>query len=353
MKRKLVCLFLAICLLASLSVTAYAVTFTPTTTVQDMSSYITYDNHKDGTITVHLPDLTHTAYGSYPLGYYCDVDTAPLDAFSPLVGASVPSYAFSAFSLTTEKNIPLTLDETHPTTWALLLFNADDAVGENCSWLVAVGGFVNPTKVTYDLNGGTVNGSDASKAEWLANGDALQTTFDEPVKNGAEFLGWFTASEGGSKVTASNGSAMTVYAHYGHVHSWEINQENAKGTATCSCGAEVTLTATSATTAKTVGECVEVLSNVEGISKENVQIKKLGEAGTEAQIVDASCKDEGNYQAWLKLDDTHGLYANFTLTNPTTTAATGDNRPIELLFAGFAAVSVMAAAAFTVDRKRR
>lgn len=155
-----------------------------------------------------------------------------------------------------------------------------------------------------------------------------------------------TVSDGGS-------FALDIYFEP-HIHEWQVNQESAKGTATCNaCGAKVTLSAASATTAKAVGECV-TLDKTDDVSLAyTVDIRKLGEPGTEPQNVDASCKEEGNYQAWLKLDDTHGLYANFTLTNPKTTAATGDNRPIELLVFGFAAMSVMAAAAFTVDRKRR
>lgn len=349
MKRKLVCLLLTVCLLASLGLTAYAVTFNPAQEyIQDLSSYMTFTNHKDGTITVHMPDLTQSTLFGFPLGYLVDTGSESATIISMFTQYPVGEYGYEyVYSLTTQKDITLNIeDEDYPETLGMVGF-----VYDNFTYVDAIGGFVNPTKVTYDLNGGSVSGSTDSKAEWLEDGDALATTFNEPSKNGHLFEGWFTAPEGGDQVTASTGDAMTVYAHYSekHVHNWQINREHDK--AVCDCGGEVTLSAKSGTIENTVGQCVDVKSNVD--LPYTVQVKKLGENGARDEVVRMNCQDEGNYQAWLRLDDQgNGLYANFTLTNPKTTAATGDNRPIELIVFGFAAMSVMAAAAFVADRKR-
>lgn len=264
MKRKLVCLFLAICLLASLSVTAYAAEYSLETIAVGtvVKAGDTLLRQTDG------PQVSYVNFGNFFFGLDNRNETGNTSAVSNYMA----------------------------------------------SWVMK-------SEIPENYNG--------SLPDWYAS-----TTIFEVTEN------------------SLFGGQHDVYFEP-HYHNWQVNQENAKGTATCSCGAKVTLSAASATTAKTVGECV-TLDKTDDVSLAyTVDIKKLGEAGTEAQIVDASCKDEGNYQAWLKLDDTHGLYANFTLTNPTTTAATGDNRPIELLVFGFAAMSAMAAAAFTVDRKRR
>lgn len=47
------------------------------------------------------------------------------------------------------------------------------------------------------------------------------------------------------------------------------------------------------------------------------------------------------------------LYTQYTAVNPEVTAQTGDNRPIELMMAGAAVFSALAAAAFILDHKRR
>lgn len=265
MKRKLVCLFLAICLLASFSVTAYAAEYSLETIAVGtvVKAGDTLLRQTDG------PQVSLVEFGDFMFG----------------------------------------LDNRNETVHYTPVTNA------MASWVV---------KSEMPAN------KDGTLPDWYATATSFVVIEHTRLGNGIHYVGFGL-----------------------HNHDWQVNQENAKGTATCSCGAKVTLSAASATTAKTVGECV-TLDKTDDVSLAyTVDIRKLGEPGTEAQIVDASCKEEGNYQAWLKLDDTHGLYANFTLTNPTTTAATGDNRPIELLVAGFAAVSIMAAAAFTVDRKRR
>ena len=48
-----------------------------------------------------------------------------------------------------------------------------------------------------------------------------------------------------------------------------------------------------------------------------------------------------------------GLYVKYTVADPAITAQTGDNRPIELMMAGVAVFSALAAAAFILDSKRK
>lgn len=151
------------------------------------------------------------------------------------------------------------------------------------------------------------------------------------------------------KECTAEGATEECRVPVAHTVNVQTNADQSSSTASCAeCGAYLTLSAQSGTTEKTVGEMVEVKSNVPGVDTLVPQIKNL----QTKEVVDRNCKEEGNYQASLEVDGQY-LIADFTLTNPKTTAATGDNRPIELLLVGFAAMSAMAAAAFTMDRKRR
>lgn len=66
---------------------------------------------------------------------------------------------------------------------------------------------------------------------------------------------------------------------------------------------------------------------------------------------------EGFYQASILIMDGNAqvanLFVNYVATNPIVTAATGDNRPIEMMFVGMVTFAAMAAAAFILDSKRR
>lgn len=66
----------------------------------------------------------------------------------------------------------------------------------------------------------------------------------------------------------------------------------------------------------------------------------------------------GFYQASILVNcdgwnQPENLYVNYTVSDPAVTAATGDNRPIELMVMGMAFFSVLAIAAFALDSKRR
>lgn len=66
--------------------------------------------------------------------------------------------------------------------------------------------------LSYDLNGG--DGTIASVT--LNDGDKVKIPATDPTRDGHKFLGWFTESDGGDKVTSDtvmNGN-MTLYAHW-------------------------------------------------------------------------------------------------------------------------------------------
>lgn len=66
---------------------------------------------------------------------------------------------------------------------------------------------------------------------------------------------------------------------------------------------------------------------------------------------------QGIYQASIVVMDgsqqVENLYVNYTVSDPVVTAATGDNRPIEMMLAGMVTFLALAAAAFILDAKRR
>ena len=98
-----------------------------------------------------------------------------------------------------------------------------------------------PQKITYNLNGGNIDGDTAAKTEYLFNGDTLATTFNAPTKGDFPFKGWYTAGTGGSKVTSATGSSATYYAQWA-----KLPVNNTAGAATVAYdGTEIDLTAVS------------------------------------------------------------------------------------------------------------
>ena len=99
--------------------------------------------------------------------------------------------------------------------------------------------------LSYDLNGG-----DGTIAPVILNeGDKVKIPATDPTRDGHRFLGWFTASDGGDKVTSDtvvNGN-MTVYAQWERIIptytvSYDVNGgDGSYGDATVSEGDKVTL----------------------------------------------------------------------------------------------------------------
>ena len=80
---------------------------------------------------------------------------------------------------------------------------------------------------------------------------------------------------------------------------------------------------------------------------------KAGEYQVGVQIIIPSNNPGDNVSGQSQGGEVYDLYVKYTAADPAVTAQTGDNRPIELMLAGALAFSVLAAAAFVLDNKRR
>lgn len=92
--------------------------------------------------------------------------------------------------------------------------------------------------INFDLNGGTINGSDTMETQTVYSNEKLGTTKcypndqpfvvpTDPVREGYTFLGWYTQAEGGTKYTFTEAvsSNITLYAHW-NAHSHTVTLEN-------------------------------------------------------------------------------------------------------------------------------
>lgn len=97
----------------------------------------------------------------------------------------------------------------------------------------------------------------------------------------------------------------------------------------------------------------------EGITVSEEPGIKYSATGSNYETVPANEFDakQGHYQASILVmngnEVLENLYVNYTAIDPKATAATGDNRPMELIIASLGALSAMASAAFLVDCKRK
>lgn len=92
--------------------------------------------------------------------------------------------------------------------------------------------------ISFDLDGGTINGSGTMATQTVYSNEKLGTakcypngqTFEipsDPVREGYTFLGWYTQAEGGTKYTFTEAvsSNITLYAHW-NAHSHTVTLEN-------------------------------------------------------------------------------------------------------------------------------
>ena len=94
-------------------------------------------------------------------------------------------------------------------------------------------------------------------------------------------------------------------------------------------------------------------------------LDNLGRPGYKFKAVGASSFEDpdmnspkaGTYQASIYVEDAnytpHSAFVQYQAIDPVQTAATGDDRPIEIMTMGLLVCSAMAAAAFFLDSKRR
>lgn len=92
--------------------------------------------------------------------------------------------------------------------------------------------------INFDLDGGTINGSDTMATQTVYSNEKLGTAkcypndqpfvvLTDPVREGYTFLGWYTQAEGGIKYTFTEAvsSNITLYAHW-NAHSHTVTLEN-------------------------------------------------------------------------------------------------------------------------------
>lgn len=92
--------------------------------------------------------------------------------------------------------------------------------------------------INFDLDGGTINGSDTMATQTVYSNEELGTAKcypndqpfvvpSDPVREGYTFLGWYTQAEGGTKYTFTEAvsSNITLYAHW-NAHSHTVTLEN-------------------------------------------------------------------------------------------------------------------------------
>lgn len=84
--------------------------------------------------------------------------------------------------------------------------------------------------ISFDLNGGTVNGSSTVDKQTVYSNEKLGTAnvpTITPQRTGYDFDGWYTQAEGGTKYTFTEAvsSNITLYAHW-NAHSHTVTLEN-------------------------------------------------------------------------------------------------------------------------------
>lgn len=208
------------------------------------------------------------------------------------------------------------------------------------------------------------------------------------------FIGSFTADQSGKVVFTSSGNQVSPPVSP-HTHIWNsltsgLGTKKASTTISCkdmACGeaVEVSLTASDVTLP---GDVFSAEISVEKIERPAVAfalrtarqapaglpeglpegltisepVYKYSATGSGYEPIDPASftPKAGYYQAAVQITDDYNnnstvaeLAVKYTVSDPAVTAATGDNRPIELMIMGMAFFCAMAAAAFVLDGRRK
>lgn len=101
--------------------------------------------------------------------------------------------------------------------------------------------------INFDLNGGTINGSDTMATQTVYSNEKLGTASVPtitPQRTGYDFDGWYTQAEGGTKYTFTEAvsSNITLYAHWNaHSHTVTLKNDENKETNSYDYGSSVSV----------------------------------------------------------------------------------------------------------------
>lgn len=101
--------------------------------------------------------------------------------------------------------------------------------------------------INFDLNGGTINGSDTMATQTVYSNEKLGTTSVPtitPQRTGYDFDGWYTQAEGGTKYTFTEAvsSNIILYAHWNaHSHTVTLKNDENKETNSYDYGSSVSV----------------------------------------------------------------------------------------------------------------
>lgn len=201
------------------------------------------------------------------------------------------------------------------------------------------------------------------------------TTFlgDNWNANGCTYLLSNSSLSGSKTVTIEQDLATSAPQH---IHSWQITGDNTD-TLTAACVGQGTCSAGGSVSVSIAASSVTLPSSPFNASVRNAQqfeavtglkvhpLDTLQRPGYKYKAVGASSFTDpdmnspkpGTYQAILYVEDANGMqhsaFVQYQAIDPVQTAATGDNRPIEIMIMGLLMCSAMAAAAFVLDSRRR
>lgn len=182
-------------------------------------------NNHDGTVTIGVdPDVyigDQKDTGKYTVRYY--QESVEIDG---TYGKNPESKDTSQMQLFTSLSVPADRKIEIAEKYITIYLCCKSSVAGYYYTAAAQENIVNPTKVVYDLDGGT----DGPPTDWVWSRDCQWGNGHEknPQKTGYRFDGWYTGKNGqGKRIDSvqdiSYSREITLYAKWVHVHSWNYS----------------------------------------------------------------------------------------------------------------------------------